>query len=188
MAKLYELTQAFLQLQKIADDESFDPETGEYRTPSERMQVLLDTLDMDVEAKVENVVKVIKSIEADVQVQKAEAYRLQKLAEAGSKNIEWLKSYARSAMDVIDKRKFKSTLMGTIWVQPSQPPVHVEPDVVELLPEEYLKPVPEPPPRQPDKKVLRKALNDKVEIVGKDGKALGDKVRFGEATRTLRFR
>lgn len=173
--KLYELTQALLNAIYRADDEAFDPDTGEYTEPTEATKVALDTLDMAFDDKIEGIAKVVRNLEAERDAAKKESDRLAQRARGFDSQIKWLKRYAAEAMDAVDHDKKIKTGLFTIWVQPaSQAPLIIDEGVE--VPEEFLKP---PAPRAPDRAALKAAIEKGREIAG---------IRIGAVSRSLRIR
>lgn len=99
MAKLYELTGIFLEI----DEMDIDDETK------------LDTLDSidwkhDFSEKIENCIKVIRNKNARVEAYKAEIKRLQDLKASEEKAVERIKSSVSDAMRLTQHDKLDTTL------------------------------------------------------------------------------
>lgn len=145
MATLYELTGQFLDIYNM----DLDDETK------------LDTLDSidwqtDYENKVENYVKLIKNLEADIETRKQEQDRLKKLNDADKKKIEHLKSTLSDSMaltghDRVDTPLFKVSFRKSQAVEVDEM----------LLPESY-----KVATYKPDKKRLKEDLKNGLEILG----------------------
>lgn len=99
MAKLYELTGIFLEI----DEMDIDDETK------------LDTLDSidwehDFSEKIENCIKVIRNKDARIEAYKAEIKRLQDLKASEEKAVERIKSSVSDAMRLTQHDKLDTTL------------------------------------------------------------------------------
>lgn len=99
MATLYELTGQFLDIYNM----DLDDETK------------LDTLESidwneDYENKVENYIKVMKNLEADIEARKTELDRLKKLNDADKKKIERMKDDLTASMELTGHDKIDTTL------------------------------------------------------------------------------
>lgn len=84
MANLYELTNSWIQVNRLFDDEEID------------IDVLTDTLESieePIKEKIENIGKLIAKYQSDSEALKAEAKRLTERASRATKQIEMLKEY-----------------------------------------------------------------------------------------------
>lgn len=145
MATLYELTGQFLNIYNM----DLDDETK------------LDTLDSidwqtDYEEKVENYVKVMKNLEADIEARKNEIKRLTELNKADEKKKDHLKetlsvSMALTGHDRVDTKLFKVSFRKSQAVEVDEM----------LLPESY-----KVATYKPDKKRLKEDLKNGLEILG----------------------
>ena len=145
MATLYELTGQFLDIYNM----DLDDETK------------LDTLESidwstDYENKVENYIKVIKNLEADVEARKTEQDRLKKLNDSDKKKIERMKNDLVASMELTGQEKVDTTLFKVSFRRSKS----VEVDMV-LLPDKYKK-----IEYKVDKVGLKKLLADGEEIAG----------------------
>lgn len=112
MMKLYELTDNYLRLQELLEEN--------------KTEAVMDTLDAITDGfhdKAENIAKIIKSIAADAEMAGTEAKRLLKRKQALENNVQKLKIYLQTEMERMEIRKINSTLF-TIQIQKS--PVSVE--------------------------------------------------------------
>jgi hypothetical protein len=101
MTKLYELAGDYLALARM----SGDPEVPD--------QAIIDTMEGiegAIEVKAENLLTVVKNIEADVVALKAEAARLLDRAKVKANTIEKLREYLRQNMEVTGIHQISCTL------------------------------------------------------------------------------
>lgn len=145
MATLYELTGQFLDIYNLELDEETKLDT-------------LDSIDWnsDYENKVENYIKVIKNIESDVEVRKAEIKRLTELNKADEKKKDHLKETLSTSMQLTGHERVDTPLFKVSF-RKSQA---VEVDEL-VLPESY-----KVATWKPDKKRLKEDLKNGLEIVG----------------------
>lgn len=126
MAKIYEITGAFLELLEMASDENMD------------QQMIADTLEsveFEFEDKADGYAKVIRSIEGDVEALDKEIKRLQDRKKTMENNIKNIKANLENAMRVTGKTKFK-TLQFSFGIQKN--PASVVIDDETKIPKEYL--------------------------------------------------
>lgn len=145
MSTLYELTGKFLEIYNM----DLDDETK------------LDTLDSidwneDYENKVENYIKVIKNLEADVAARKTEQERLKKLNDSDKNKIERMKSDLTASMELTGHDKVDTALFKVSFRRSKS----VEVDMV-LLPDQYKK-----IEYKADKTGLKQLLASGKEILG----------------------
>lgn len=145
MAKLYELTGIFLEI----DEMDVDDETK------------LDTLDSidwehDFSEKIENCIKVIRNKNARVEAYKAEIARLDALKESENKAIEEIKKRISEAMNLTQHDKLETTLFK-VGFRKSKAVVVDE----DKLPKKY-----QIVSYKPDKKMIKELLNSGKTIRG----------------------
>lgn len=145
MAKLYELTGIFLEI----DEMDVDDETK------------LDTLDSidwehDFSEKIENCIKVIRNKNARVEAYKAEIARLDALKKSESKAIEEIKKRISEAMRLTQHDKLNTTLFK-VGFRKSKAVVVDE----DKLPKKY-----QIVSYKPDKKTIKDLLNSGKTIRG----------------------
>lgn len=145
MAKLYELTGIFLEI----DEMDIDDETK------------LDTLDSidwehDFSEKIENCIKVIRNKSARVEAYKAEIKRLQDLKTSEEKAVERIKSSISDAMRLTQHDKLETTLFK-VGFRKSKAVVVDE----TKLPKKY-----QVATYKPDKKTLKELLKSGKHIKG----------------------
>lgn len=145
MASLYELTGQYLEIYNMELDEETKLDT-------------LDSIDWEIEyeTKVENYIKVMKNIDADVEARKAEIKRLTELNKADEKKKEHLKDTLSASMNRTDHERVDTPLFKVSF-RKSQA---VEVDEA-VLPEAY-----KVATWKPDKKRLKEDLKNGLEIIG----------------------
>lgn len=145
MATLYELTGQFLDIYNMELDEETKLDT-------------LDSIDWksDYENKVENYIKVMKNLEADVEARKNEIKRLTELNKADEKKKDHLKETLSTSMSLTGHERVDTPLFKVSF-RKSQA---VEVDET-ILPESY-----KVATWKPDKKRLKEDLKNGLEIVG----------------------
>ena len=145
MATLYELTGQFLDIYNLELDEETKLDT-------------LDSIDWqtDYEEKVENYIKVMKNLEADIEARKNEIKRLTDLNKADEKKKDHLKETLSASMSLTGHERVDTPLFKVSF-RKSQA---VEVDEL-VLPESY-----KVATWKPDKKRLKEDLKNGLEIVG----------------------
>lgn len=145
MATLYELTGQYLEIYNMELDE----------------ETKLDTLDSinwetDYETKVENCIKVVKNIDADMEARDAEIKRLTNLNKFDKKKKEYLREQVSESMELTGHERVDTPLFKVSF-RKSQA---VEVDEA-VLPEAY-----KVATWKPDKKRLKEDLKNGLEIIG----------------------
>lgn len=158
MAKLYELIDKYKELEAVL--EQMDEEDATY----EVVKQYLDGIEGDVTHKVENVLRFIKNLEAEVEMYKAEEKRLGGLKKSSQNKAERLKDYLSEMLkqlgyDHMNKKKVQTTI-GKVGFQKS--PTSAEIIDESKLPSEYL----DPQPAKPKKKDILDALKRGEKIEG----------------------
>lgn len=145
MPTLYELTGQFLDIYNMELDDETKLDT-------------LDSIDWqtDYEEKVENYIKVMKNLEADVEARKNEIKRLTELNKADEKKKDHLKETLTISMELTGHERV-DTILFKVSFRKSQA---VEVDEL-VLPESY-----KVATWKPDKKRLKEDLKNGLEIVG----------------------
>jgi len=159
--KLYELTQNYLNLLDLLDN----PEV-----PKEIIENALEEVEGTFEDKAENIVKLIRSVEAEVKAYKDEEDRLSTRRKTLENKVISLKGYLESSLKTIGKQEIKGKLF-TLKIQKNAPSVVI--DDVNTIPKKYLEVV-----EKVDKKEIKEDLKNGLEIPG---------VKL-EATESLRIR
>lgn len=150
MAKLYELAQNYQNLMELLDN----PEV-----PLDIIQKGLDEVGEELELKVENIAKVIKSIETDVSGFKEEEKRLVARRKSLEGKIGSLKSYIENSMQTAGKDKIKGKLF-TLTIQKNAPSLDISDE--KKIPKKYY--VKQDPVL--DKKSLLEALKEGLKVKG----------------------
>ena len=129
MRTLYELTEDFTQLLKMAEDENED------------IDVILSTIegvDYEIELKAEGYAKVIKELEARTEAIKKEEDRLANRRKSIETNIARMKQSLQQSMEATGKTKFKTELFS-FGIQNNQPSLVLDKDI-EGIPDKFLIP------------------------------------------------
>lgn len=145
MAKLYELTGIFLEIDEMAVDDETKLDT-------------LDSIDWehDFSEKIENCIKVIRNKNARVEAYKAEIARLDALKKSESKAIEEIEKRISEAMRLTQHDKLDTTLFK-VGFRKSKAVVVDE----DKLPKKY-----QIVSYKPDKKEIKKLLESGATIRG----------------------
>lgn len=145
MSTLYELTGQYLEIYNLDMDDETKKDT-------------LESIDWteDYENKVENYIKVMKNLDADIDARKNEIDRLKKLNDADKSKKERMKKDLATSMELTGHEKVDTTLFKVSFRKSKV----VEVDMV-LLPDEYKK-----VEYKADKTTLKQLLNSGQEISG----------------------
>lgn len=100
---IYELTDAFFQLQNMLEDPEAD---------SDQIKALMDELDLEIEKKADGYAKVIRNMEGSLTAVKAEQEKLTAKKNLLESGIKRLKDDLQAAMIATGKRKFKTDLFS----------------------------------------------------------------------------
>ncbi|GIN88665.1 hypothetical protein J6TS2_50510 [Heyndrickxia sporothermodurans] len=146
--KLYELSQSYNQLLDMADE--MDHET---------FMDTLESIQEEMDLKVENTAKLMRSIQGDIEAIKSEEKRLADRRKAMENRIESIKFYLQNEMEIAGIDKIKRP---TITISIANNPPGVQIDDESLIPSEYMVPVPD----RIDKKAILSALKDGEYIEG----------------------
>jgi uncharacterized protein YoxC len=148
--KLYELTQNYLNLQVLLEDETIGEDV---------INKALNEVDGEIEDKAENIAILIKNLESDAEGTKKEEDRLAVKRAALENRVKGLKIYLDTTMRAVNKLKFKTKLFS-FNIQNNAPSVEVTDE--KSIPKEYFV---EQDPKL-DRKALLAALKDGKEIQG----------------------
>lgn len=149
MRTLYELTNDFMQLLAMAEDENED------------IEVILNTIegvDYEIELKAEGYAKVIKELEARNEALKKEEERLSGRRKTIEGNIKRMKQTLQQSMEVTGKTKFRTELFN-FNVQ-NNPPSLVLDKPLEEIPDKFLI----PQPSKVDNAVVKELLKNGEEL------------------------
>ncbi|BDR73372.1 hypothetical protein K144316041_23830 [Clostridium tetani] len=125
MAKLYELTEQYSNLMELLDN----PEV-----PQEMLEESLNKINDELDVKLENIAKLIKSIEVDVKGFKEEEKRLADRRKSSENRITNLKEYVEGAMRATGIKKVNGKVF-TLGIQKNAPSVDITDE--NSIPEEY---------------------------------------------------
>lgn len=145
MSTLYELTGQYLEIYNLDMDD-------------ETKQDTLDSIDWaeDYENKVENYIKVIKNLDADIEARKNEIDRLKKLNDSDKAKKDRMKTTLEESMELTGHDRVDTPLFKVSFRKSEA----VEVDDL-LLPEAY-----KVATYKPDKKRLKEDLKNGLEILG----------------------
>lgn len=147
--KLYELTQSYQDILDLAES----AEDNQY------LYEALETIEDEFESKLENIGKVIQSLDADTQAIDYEIKRLQEKKRAIQSNQKNLKQYVEHEMNLIGKERIKTPLFN-FNIQNNPPSVDIIDD--KYIPKDFYI---EQEPKL-DKRSLLKALKNGEVIKG----------------------
>ena len=149
MAKLYELTEQYNNLLELMDNPD---------VPQELLDESLNSINDELDVKLENIAKVIKSMEVDVKGLKEEEKRLADRRKSLENKIQNLKDYAENAMRATGVKKVKGKVF-TLNIQNNAPSVLIKD--LERIPNEYFK-----VKKEVDKTLLKEKLKEGQVIEG----------------------
>lgn len=161
MATLYELTAEYAELLdavEVAPGEQTVPATGEVVTEDEFLRRLY-ALEGDIDTKVENCVKVVRTLEADATTLRDEERQLAERRRRMEKRVEDLRTYCSQEMVKAKRPKIK-TARFTIYLGPEGQEVVIEDATA--IPDTFVKEPPPPPTREQllDRTALRNAMRE----------------------------
>lgn len=146
--KLYELTDAYKNIAELMDDETMDTAV---------LETALQEIEAQIEVKAENSAIILKGLEGDIDMFKAEEKRLAERRKALENKRDWLKGYLKDEMEKIGMDKVKAGVF-TVALQNNPPAVEITGEVpaqfVTIIPEQY----------QPDKKRIAEYLKAGNEV------------------------
>ncbi len=147
--KLYELTEQWEDVFNMMED----GETDE--------QVIFDTLESiegEIEDKADNYAKMIRNLQASVDVLKAEEERLYQRRKSTENHIQRLKDNLQANLEFIGKTKFKTDLFSfSVAKNGGKQPLSIT-DNLDEIPGKYL--IPQPPKVNND--AIRELLKEKT--------------------------
>ena len=123
--RLYELTENYRNLQDLLENPEIDQDL---------ITNALDEVGEQLEEKAENIAKLIKTLEVEVNGYKTEEKRLADRRKTLENRITGLKSYIDAAMKATGKKKFKGQLFS-FNIQKNPPSVNITDST--LIPKEY---------------------------------------------------
>ncbi|KIV50280.1 hypothetical protein AM501_20660 [Aneurinibacillus migulanus] len=146
--KLYELTDAYQNLLEAIEDEEQEVNLAD----------TLESIEEAIDNKVENIAKLIKTMDAQAKVLKEEEARLSARRKMLEARMDGLKRYTFSTLEQAGLTKVKGAIF-TVGIRNNRPSVVVDESE---LPAEFL--IPQPP--KPDKQRLYELLKDGQVITG----------------------
>ena len=153
MAKLYKLTEQYLTIEGMLDREI------EYISQDEIKETLANIKD-EIEDKVASIGKLVLELKSDIESIKAEEDRLAKRRSGYTSKMEWLKNYLLTEMQIANVLKVKKDVIS-VSVQNNPPSAELVD--LELLPEQYVRIIPER--REPDKRAIIEHFKETGEVV-----------------------
>lgn len=148
--KLYELTQNYQNLLELVDRDDI---------PNSMLVEALHQIEGDITDKIENTVKVIKTLEAESKAFKEEEKRLNDRRKARETQIKNLKQYIEMTLASIKKDKLKCDLF-TVAMQKNKASIDIT--NINLLPSKYL--IQQDP--AVDKNLIMQDLKEDIAIQG----------------------
>ena len=124
MAKLYEIATGYKNIEYLL-------ENGE---DNEELAAVLNSLDAEIEDKAENIAKLIKNYEADIEAFKTEEKRIAERRRTLENIVKRLKEYLFNNMKLTGKTKFKR---GTFSFNIAKNPPSVEITNVDVISSDY---------------------------------------------------
>ncbi|MCP1355513.1 siphovirus Gp157 family protein [Aneurinibacillus migulanus] len=146
--KLYELTDAYQNLLEAIEDEEQEVNLAD----------TLESIEEAIDNKVENIAKLIKTMDAQAKVLKEEEARLSARRKMLEARMDGLKRYTLSTLEQAGLTKVKGAIF-TVGIRNNRPSVVVDESE---LPAEFLI----PQPLKPDKQRLYELLKDGQVITG----------------------
>ena len=123
--KLYEINQQYDTLKKYLNDIEADQDL---------FKQAFDEIDAALEDKAENIVKLIRNIEGDIETHKAEEKRISEKRRFMENHVGRLKSMLEESMKSMDKQDLKA---GTFTLRIQKNPYSVEIEDESLIPDNY---------------------------------------------------
>jgi len=112
MTTLYELSSNFMEVQSLIEE------------GNEGLQDTLDSIDLAIEDKLENIAKLIRNLDGDAAALKNEEKRLADKRKSIENNINNLKQYSQSALEATGKRKLNAGIF-TYSIQKNPPSLSI---------------------------------------------------------------
>lgn len=113
--KLYELAEAYRNLQELLEDDNTDITA---------IQDTLEAIEEEINAKCENIAKLIRTLEAQEKLLKEEEERLARRRKTLESKREWLKKYTMQQLEAAGIDKIRGALF-TITLQMNPPAVEI---------------------------------------------------------------
>lgn len=122
--KLYELTNDLVELMEVEDFEGNE----------EIRQQVIEQIESMIDGKAENIIKIIKNYEADIEVLKQEEKRLANNRKIKENKVKRLKEYTRECLEKVGKKKIETSI-GNISLRKSPASLKIIDD--NLIPIDY---------------------------------------------------
>jgi hypothetical protein len=151
--KLFEIVDQFKALAVLEDSDDIPPEV---------IADTLEGLEGDFEQKAVAIAKFILSMEAAALDIRAAALAMEHRADRLARRAEAIKHYLHYSMQAINKDKIETPELK-IRRQNNPPAVQITDE--KKIPEAYWR-YPPPPPKEPDKKAIKQALESGITIEG----------------------
>lgn len=142
--RLYEITEAYLSLESLEETED--------------IKEVLDSISDEQDVKIENIVYVVKNLEAEIKAYREEEKRLAEKRKSKERKAKFLLDYIFSNMKAIGKDKVKA---GTYDLRIQKNPKSVRIYDEEQLFDEYFK-----YKKEVDKKKIKEAIENGIEVAG----------------------
>ncbi len=160
--KLFELTESYQNILSLIDDDNADLDLNE----------ALGTIEDAIEVKIVNIANLVKTLEAEAEVIKAEKKRLSQREKSRENHAEYLKRYMEIAMNYADMDEVV-TPTRSVKIQNNKPSVYIFDE--EKVPKEYKNHIPER--WEVNKTILGDALKADKNIPGAELK-IGRSIRI----------
>lgn len=122
--KLYELTNDLVELMEVE----------EFEGNEEIRQQVIEQIGSMIDGKAENIIKIIKNYEADIEVLKQEEKRLASNRKIKENKVKRLKEYTRECLERVGKKKVETSI-GNISLRKSPASLKILDD--SLIPSSY---------------------------------------------------
>jgi predicted nuclease with TOPRIM domain len=149
--RLYDLAQQYADMLEFLEDDA----------DNEQLQAMLDGLEGKIEEKIENTVKVMKSLEFNAAAIDAEINRLSSRKAALTNNVTYLKANIEQSMITLGIDKVKGNIY-TVAMQNNAPCLNVTDET--LIPDKYWI----PQDAKLDRKMLLEDLKSNRDVYGAD--------------------
>jgi hypothetical protein len=148
--KLYQLSGQYAQLMEMIDNEELT---------IDQIKETLESFEDAISVKAENIVKLIKSIEAEAEMFKTEKDKLAQKQKARENKAEWLHTYLESSLKGAGIKKLDAGLYKLAF-QKSSPSVKIVDE--SLIPEKFKT----PQPAKISKDDIKKAIKNGEDVKG----------------------
>ena len=150
--KLYELTGSYQNIWRLVDNEDTDLSA---------IEMALTTIETEIKVKAQNISVIIRGMESDADILRAEEKRLTARRNVLEDKAAWLKGYLMQEMQTAGIDKIKTPTL-TIAIANNPPAVSIENSA--LIPAKFLTIIPES--LVPDKRAISEALKSGEKVPG----------------------